>query len=76
MYEILADFNLVVVKVDRQTTKFNSPPNFPAIWHTVLVATLCQLVDMIIASYYHINHITLKPYNLCTSICEITLPLP
>ena len=31
-YEILAYFNLVVAKVDRQTTKFNSPPNFPAIW--------------------------------------------
>ena len=29
--ETLADFNLVVAKADRQTTKFNSPPNFPAI---------------------------------------------
>ena len=24
-------FNLAVVEVDRQTAKFNSPPNFPAI---------------------------------------------
>ena len=24
-------FNLVVVKKNRQTTKFNSPPNFPVI---------------------------------------------
>ena len=30
-YEILAHFNLAVAKVDRQTAKFNSPPNFPAI---------------------------------------------
>ena len=30
-YEILADSNLVVAKTDRQTAKFNSPPNFPAI---------------------------------------------
>ena len=31
MQEILADFNLAVAKVNHQTTKFNSPPNFPAI---------------------------------------------
>ena len=31
-YEILVDFNMAVAKVDRQTAKFNSPPNFPAIW--------------------------------------------
>ena len=30
-YEILAHFNLAVAKVDHQTAKFNSPPNFPAI---------------------------------------------
>ena len=32
-YEIFLDFNLAVVKEDRQTAKFNSPPNFPAIWY-------------------------------------------
>ena len=30
-YEILADFNLAVTKVNNQTAKFNSLPNFPAI---------------------------------------------
>ena len=30
-YETLAHFNLAVAKVDRQTAKFNSSPNFPAI---------------------------------------------
>ena len=35
-YEILAHFNLVVAKVDRQIAKFNSPPNFPAILYIVL----------------------------------------
>ena len=30
-YEILAHFNLAVAKVDHQTAKFNSQPNFPAI---------------------------------------------
>ena len=29
--EILADFNLAVQKADRQTTKFKSPLNFPAV---------------------------------------------
>ena len=27
----MADFNLAVVTIDRQTAKFNSPPNFPAV---------------------------------------------
>ena len=27
----LVDFSLAVVELDRQTAKFNSPPNFPAI---------------------------------------------
>ena len=30
-YKILTDFNLVAAKADRQTAKFNPPPNFPAI---------------------------------------------
>ena len=32
---MLADFNLAVVKADRQTAKFNFPPNFPAtcVWY-------------------------------------------
>ena len=30
-YEILADFNLAGCKLDHQTAKFNSLPNFPAI---------------------------------------------
>ena len=30
IYEILADFNLVVVKVVHETAKFNSLPSFPA----------------------------------------------
>ena len=29
-YEILADINLAVAMVDRQTAQFNSPPKFPA----------------------------------------------
>ena len=33
--QVLADFNLAVVEVDRQTAKFNSPPNFPAIYGTL-----------------------------------------
>ena len=33
--KILADFNLAVMQWDRQTAKFNSPPNFPAIWCVV-----------------------------------------
>ena len=31
-YEILADLNLAVAKIDYQTVKFNSPPNFPVIY--------------------------------------------
>ena len=31
-YEVMADFNMVVAKVDHQTTKFDSPPNFLAIY--------------------------------------------
>ena len=31
-YEVLADFNLVVMKADGQTAKFNSLPNFQATW--------------------------------------------
>ena len=38
-HEILVDFNLAVAKVDRQTTKFNSPPKFPAIRYVVIQAT-------------------------------------
>ena len=30
-YEILVDVNLAVAKIDCQTAKFNSLPNFPAI---------------------------------------------
>ena len=37
--EILADFNLVVVKWDRQTAKFNSLPNFLAIQYNNTVAS-------------------------------------
>ena len=36
-YEILVDFNLVVAKLDHQTAKFNSPPNFPSIRYIPLV---------------------------------------
>ena len=34
-YDILADFNLAVAKADCQTTKFNSPPNFPAVQYLI-----------------------------------------
>ena len=46
-YEILTDFNLAVVKVDHQTAKFNSPPNFPAIQYfgcSVLLTCMLLLV--------------------------------
>ena len=33
-YEILADFDLAVAKVDHQTVKFNFPPNFLDIQYT------------------------------------------
>ena len=36
--EILADFNLAVAKVEHQTAKFNSPPNFLAIRYATLQA--------------------------------------
>ena len=39
----MADFNLAVVIIDRQTTKFNSPPNFPAI----------RYMHVIISWYYY-----------------------
>ena len=32
-YEILVDLDFAVAKAKRQTTKFNFPPNFPAIRH-------------------------------------------
>ena len=35
--EISAEFNLAVAKADRQIAKFNSPPNFPAIWYILLI---------------------------------------
>ena len=37
---ISADLNLAVVIIDCQTTKFNSPPNFPAIRYFVSVISL------------------------------------
>ena len=39
-YEILVDFNLAVTKIDHQTAKFNSLPNFPAIQYTVILVTV------------------------------------
>ena len=41
--EILADFNLVVAQAVRQTAKFNSPPNFPAIWHIIYMHNYLNL---------------------------------
>ena len=37
------NFNLAVVKVDCQTTKFNSPPNFPAIWY---ISNYWQVINL------------------------------
>ena len=34
--KILADFNLVVVKADHESAKFNSSPNFPAIQYDLI----------------------------------------
>ena len=42
-YEILADFDLAVAKVDHQTVKFNSLPKFPAISIMHMVKG-CQIV--------------------------------
>ena len=46
-YEILVVFNLVVAKMDHHTAKFNSPPNFPAIWsmcyNVMIVLATCML---------------------------------
>ena len=36
-------FNLAVVIIDRQTAKFNSPPNFPAIRYMENVTPSCRL---------------------------------
>ena len=33
--KFLVDFNLVVAQAVRQTAKFNSPPNFPAVRYSV-----------------------------------------
>ena len=46
-YEILADFTSAVAMVDRQTTKFNSPPNFLAIRYPI-----CCAPDLQFTYYY------------------------
>ena len=44
MYKILADFSLAVMKVDRQTAKFNSPPNFLPIQYMQITLYESQLL--------------------------------
>jgi hypothetical protein len=41
--DLLVDFNLAVGWSIRQTAKFNSPPNFPAIWYIIQIGALAIL---------------------------------
>ena len=56
-YEILAHFNLAVAKVDRQTAKFNSPPNFPAIRYSLTIGTC---VHVHVSSAVNVIHPMIK----------------
>ena len=50
------DFNLAV-NIDRQTAKFSSPPNFPAIWYIILYEKKidCLVQIHIIIAYIKLN---------------------
>ena len=51
MYEMLADFNLAITKIDRQTAKFNSLPNFLAIQYAKVLCSKFIFVGTIISEF-------------------------
>ena len=65
----LADFNLAVGKADRQTAKFNSMPNFPAIRY-IIFALPCMRSKLLLKALtqkntFHLyNIIMLWPYTM------------
>ena len=44
-YEVLADFNLAVAKIGRQTAKFNSLPYFPAVRVSASRYAFCKRIS-------------------------------
>ena len=59
--EILADFNLAVVELDRQTAKFNSPPNFLAIRYSYPNILYCKSGNILVhCSRYQLQKLDLQ----------------
>ena len=65
-YEILVNFNLVDAKVDCQISKFNSPPNFPAIRYLKYFVTLSIIYAIIV-------YLCFDMYKSCIPITSISI---
>ena len=63
-YEILVDFNLVIVKMNYQTAKFNSPPSFPTIWYIMATSNTKFTLSIVMGPNYQLNSCqNFRPYS-------------